>query len=64
MEPKQSQFITRKQASQLLHSSLKTIDRLLRDKRIKGFKLGRKVLIYADSLNEENINSLKPNFLN
>lgn len=64
MGTNQSQFITRKQAGEMLHSSLKTIDRLLRDNRIKGFKLGSKVLIYADSLTEENINSLIPKFLN
>lgn len=56
-------LITRKEASHQLKSSLKTIDRLVRDGRIRAFKLKRKVLIYAESLNEENINSTKPNFL-
>jgi excisionase family DNA binding protein len=56
--------ITRKEAGETLKSSLKTIDRLLKEGRIKGFKLGRKVLIYSETLTEENINAIKPNFLN
>ena len=55
--------LTRK-AGQALKSSLKTIDRLIKQGRIKGYKLGRKVLIYSETLTEENINSIKPNFLN
>jgi excisionase family DNA binding protein len=56
--------LTRKEAGQALKSSLKTIDRLIKQGRIKGYKLGRKVLIYSETLTEENINSIKPNFLN
>ena len=55
---------TRKQAADNLNCSTKTIDRLLKEGRIKGFKLGRKVLIYSETLTEENINAIKPNFLN
>lgn len=57
-------LLTRKEAGEALKISLKTIDRLIKNGRIKGFKLGRKVLIYSDTLTEENINSIKPNFLN
>jgi excisionase family DNA binding protein len=56
--------LTRKEAGQALKSSLKTIDRLIKQGRIKGYKLGRKVLIYSETLTEENINAIKPNFLN
>lgn len=59
-----SELLTRKEAGEALKISLKTIDRLIKNGRIKGFKLGRKVLIYSDTLTEENINSIKPNFLN
>lgn len=55
-------FSTRKEASLILKCSTKTIDRLIRDRRIKSFKLMRKVLIYSDTLTEENINSIKPKF--
>ena len=57
-------YLTRKEAADVLRSSVRTIDRLLRDCKIRGYKMGRKVLIYADSLTEENINSIKPKFLN
>lgn len=56
-------FWTRKQTSIYLNSSTKTVDRLLRDGKINGFKMGRKVLIYAETVIEENINSIKPKFL-
>jgi excisionase family DNA binding protein len=56
--------LTRKEAGEALKISLKTIDRLIKNGRIKGFKLGRKVLIYSETLTEENINAIKPNFLN
>lgn len=54
---------TREEASRIKKVSKKTVDRLLRDGRIKGFKIGRKVLIYPNSFTEENINCIKPKFL-
>ena len=60
----QQELLTRKEVSAYLKSSIKTVDRLLRNGRISGFKIGSKVLIYANSVNEENINSPKPKFKN
>lgn len=58
------EVLTKKEAGEALKISQKTIDRLIKNGRIKSFKLGRKVLIYSETLTEENINSIKPNFLN
>jgi len=55
-------YFTRVEASAFLKVSTKTIDRLIRDCRIKAFKLGNRVLIYSDTVTEENINSIKPKF--
>lgn len=60
---KPSNFVTRKEAALLLKSSLKTIDRLIRSGRIRSFKINSKVLIYEETLCEENINAIKPKFL-
>ncbi|TDR25808.1 helix-turn-helix domain-containing protein [Flavobacterium cheniae] len=57
-----TKYLSRLNASQYLGVSIKTIDRLIRDHRIKAFKLGKRVLIHLDSLTEENINSVKPRF--
>lgn len=54
---------TREEASKIKKVSKKTVDRLLRDGRIRGFKIGRKVLIYPNSFTEENINNIRPKFL-
>ncbi|WP_339836090.1 helix-turn-helix domain-containing protein [uncultured Flavobacterium sp.] len=54
---------TREEASKIKKVSKKTVDRLLRDGRIDGFKIGRKVLIYPYSFTEENINSIRPKFI-
>lgn len=55
-------FWGKKEASKHLCCSLRTIDRLIKNGRIRAFKMGRKVLVYADTCIEENINSNKPNF--
>ena len=55
-------YFSRKEAAIFLKISVKTIDRLLRAGRIRGFKIGSRVLIYIESLTEENINSFKPKF--
>lgn len=57
-------LLTRKEAGEALKISPKTIDRLIKDGRIKSFKLGRKVRIYSETLTEDNINAIKPNFTN
>jgi excisionase family DNA binding protein len=59
-----SELLTRKEAGEALKISPKTIDRLIKDGRIKSFKLGRKVRIYSETLTEDNINAIKPNFTN
>ena len=56
--------LTRKEAGEALKSSLKTIDRLIKQGRIRAYKCGRKVLIYSETLTEEYINAIKPHFLN
>lgn len=56
---------TKKETSIHLRCSIKTIERLIRDGRINAFKIGnRKVLVYAESVIEENLNAIKPKFLN
>lgn len=57
-------FCSRETASQFLKVSKKSIDRLIRDNRIRAFRLGRRVLIYADTLTEENLLAVKPKFKN
>ncbi|MEY4835523.1 MAG: Helix-turn-helix domain [Bacteroidota bacterium] len=56
-------YWNKNQASKHLCCSVKTIDRLIKNGRIKSFKMGRKVLIYANTCIEENINSIKPKFI-
>ena len=55
-------FWTKKETSHHLRSSTKTVERLISNGRIRAFKMGRKVLIYAETVTEENINSIKPKF--
>lgn len=59
-------IISRKEASRLLCVSTKTIDRMLRNGRIEGYKphASSRVLIYEDSLIEENLKSHLPIFQN
>lgn len=57
-------FLSRIEAAAHLRISTKSVDRLIRSSRIRAFKLGKRVLIYYDSLTEENINSVKPKFMN
>lgn len=65
MEQKKSPpaFWTKKETSSHLRSSTKTVERLITNGRIRAFKIGRKVLIYAETVTEENINCVKPKFL-
>lgn len=66
MEPQNlpPKYLSRIEAASHLRVSVKSIDRLIRNSRIRAFKLGKRVLIYYDSLTEENINSIKPKFIN
>lgn len=57
-------YLSRHEAATHLRVSTKTLDRLIRSDRIRAFKLGKRVLIHYDSLTEENINSIKPKFIN
>jgi excisionase family DNA binding protein len=54
---------TKKETAIYLRCSIKTIERLTKDGRIRGFKIGKKVLIYPNSVTEENINAVKPKFI-
>jgi excisionase family DNA binding protein len=55
---------TRKETANYLRQSQRSIDRLIRSGRIKAFKIGRgKVLIYAESVTEENLNAIRPKFI-
>jgi excisionase family DNA binding protein len=55
-------FWSKKQTSSYLCCSIKTVERLISNGRIRAFKMGRKVLVYAETVTEQNINSIKPNF--
>ena len=57
---------SRKRAAEILSVSIKTIDRMLRDGRIRGFKAygSSRVLIYEDSITESNLQSAKAVFQN
>jgi excisionase family DNA binding protein len=57
-------YLSRYEPAAHLKISTKTLDRLIRDNRVRAFKLGKRVLIHFDSLTEENINSVKPKFRN
>lgn len=59
-------YISRKKAASILSVSTKTIDRMLRDGRIRGFKAygSSRVFINPDSLTESNLQSAKPIFQN
>lgn len=59
-----TKYLSRHEAATYLRVSTKTLDRLIRSDRIRAFKLGKRVLIHYDSLTEENINSIKPKFIN
>ena len=59
-------FLSRKEAAKYLCISIRQLDRYLSEGRIKAFKPygGRRVLIYSDSLTEENLKSPIPKFKN
>jgi len=59
-------YVSRNHAALKLSVSPKTIDRWIKDGRIKAFKPhgSRRVLIYAYSLTQENLQSPIPKFLN
>lgn len=55
---------TQKETAIYLRKSIRTVSRLVKSGRIRGFKLGENgdILIYAETVTEENINSIKPRF--
>jgi hypothetical protein len=57
---------TLKETATYLRKSVKTATRRVKADRIKGFKDGPNgpILIYAETVIEENLNSLKPKFKN
>ncbi|MFN3968500.1 excisionase family DNA-binding protein [Flavobacterium sp.] len=61
---KVEKYLSRHEAASFLRVSAKTIDRLIRDNRIKAFRLGRRVLVYSETLTEEYLLSIKPKFKN
>ena len=58
--------VSRKKASELLDVSTRSIDRWLKGNRIEGFipHKSSRVLIYLDSLTQENLQSTQPKFNN
>ena len=59
-------FISRTQASQFISLSIRQIDRIIRDGKIKAFKPhnSRRVLIDPESINQENLQAIKPKYNN
>lgn len=55
----------KKETAIYLRKSVRTISRLVKNGRIKSFKAGVNggVLIYAETVTEENLNSIKPKFI-
>lgn len=64
MEEVKKIFLRRKQVSLMLSISEKTVDRLIRNGKLKASKQNHMVLIHAESVTKENILSIKPNFNN
>ena len=58
--------VSRKKASELLDVSTRSIDRWLKENRIEGFihYKSSRILIYLDSLTQENLQSTQPKFNN
>jgi hypothetical protein len=59
-------FWTVKETATYIRKSEKTVIRRLKCGKIEGFKEGKNgnILIYADTVIEENLNSIKPKFKN
>jgi excisionase family DNA binding protein len=55
-------LITPNEAAGILRCSQKTIYRLLKDGRIKGFKIGSRIKIHASTITPENLLAVKPMF--
>lgn len=56
---------TQKETANYLRKSVRTVSRLIKNGRIRGFKLGGNgdILIYAETVTEENLNAIKPKFI-
>ncbi len=59
-------FISRKIASQITSLSIRQIDRVIRDGKIKAFKPfnSKRVLIDPESITQKNLQSAKPRYNN
>ena len=59
-------FISRKEASIITSLSIRQIDRIIRDGKIKAFKPfnSKRVLIDPESINQENLQAIKPKYNN
>ena len=59
-------YLSRKEASEFMSISIRQVDRYVSEGRIKAFRPygGRRVLIYSDSLTEDNLKSPIPRFKN
>lgn len=59
-------FLSKRDAAKHLSVSVRQLDRYIKDGRIRAFKPynGKRVLIYSDSLTEENLKSPVPKFRN
>ncbi len=51
---------TNKETSIHLRSSKKTFDKLISKGKTRAFQMDRKVLVYAETVTEENINLINP----
>jgi len=59
-------FLSKKEAAKQLSVSIRQLDRYIKDGRVKAFKPynGMRVLVYSNSLTEENLKSPVPVFQN
>ena len=57
---------TQKETATYLRKSVKTVNRRLKSGRIKGFRETKNspIYVYAETVIEENLNSIKPKFKN
>jgi len=48
--PEKPQFISRVRAAEMLDCSVQLIDKFIRENRLRGFHVGRKVIVRQDEL--------------
>ena len=59
-------FISRKEAASITSLSVRQIDRIIRDGKIKAFRPfnSRRILIDPESISQENLQKIKPVYSN